>query len=60
MEEIVEEDLFLEISNQEQEKSLEFEGRLIVADDQLINLVVLKRHIEKIGLLTKTICCVDG
>ncbi len=36
------------------------QGKIIVAEDQMINLEILRSYIERLGLLKDTIFCVDG
>ena len=36
------------------------QGHIIVAEDQIVNLEVLKSFIFKLGLLENTIFCIDG
>ena len=35
-------------------------GKIMAADDQLINLEVLKRQLTEVGLHEKTTYCIDG
>jgi hypothetical protein len=37
-----------------------FDAKIIVAEDQLINLEVLRDYIEKMGFANSTEYCIDG
>jgi hypothetical protein len=39
---------------------MQFIGKIIVADDQLMNLEVIKGYTERLGIFSKTEFCIDG
>ncbi len=53
----LEEDTMSEIGHS---PTLKFEGKIIVAEDQLINLEVIKSYTERLGILNFTDFCIDG
>jgi hypothetical protein len=42
------------------ENQLEIQGKIIAAEDQMINIEILRGYIERLGLLKSTTFCIDG
>jgi hypothetical protein len=44
----------------ELEKMVQLDGPIVVADDQHINIEILKQHTLKLRVIDQTIFCVNG